>query len=79
MQTVRLRDFEIIKTIGKSYLGTGTFARVALVRQKTQRNSPYFALKMINKETLFKLKQIEHAKAEKQILARFDHPFIMKL
>ncbi|CAG9316511.1 unnamed protein product [Blepharisma stoltei] len=74
MLPLRLRDFEVVRTIG-----TGTFARVALVRSKNQRNSPYHALKMINKETLVKLKQVEHAKAEKRVLASLDHPFIVKL
>lgn len=77
MMPTRLQDYQVVKTVGNHYKGTGTFARVALVRVKGQRT--FFALKMINKETLYKLKQVEHAKSEKRILQSLECPFIVKL
>ena len=39
----------------------------------------YFALKMLKKSEIVRLKQVEHIKAEKQILSRISHPFIITL
>lgn len=67
-----LEDFEL-----KNALGTGTFGRVVLVRHAD--TSDYFALKMMSIVDIFKLKQIEHVKSEKEILTTVDHPFIIRL
>lgn len=48
-----------------------------LVRLKT--GPSLYALKMINKEILFKLKQVEHAKHEKNVLQVLNSPFIIRL
>lgn len=79
MQGSSLRDFQIIKTIGIIYTGTGTFARVAVARPKNGNKGTFYAIKMINKEILAKLKQVEHSKCEKQVLMRLDCPFILKV
>jgi serine/threonine protein kinase len=39
----------------------------------------YFALKMLKKSEIVRLKQVEHIKAEKAILSRVAHPFIISL
>ena len=39
----------------------------------------YFALKMLKKSEILRLKQVEHIKAEKSILSRIAHPFIISL
>lgn len=39
----------------------------------------YFALKMLKKSEIIRLKQVEHIKAEKSILSRISHPFIVNL
>jgi len=39
----------------------------------------YFALKMLKKSEILRLKQVEHIKAEKAILSRIAHPFIVNL
>ena len=39
----------------------------------------YFALKMLKKSEIIRLKQVEHIKAEKSILSRIAHPFIVNL
>jgi serine/threonine protein kinase len=39
----------------------------------------YFALKMLKKSEILRLKQVEHIKAEKSILSRIAHPYIISL
>ncbi|KAL2017070.1 hypothetical protein VTK56DRAFT_2643 [Thermocarpiscus australiensis] len=70
-------DFEKVRT-----LGTGTFARVCLVRPshgtEADRKKVY-ALKILRKTEVIKLKQIDHVRHERQILADVaGHPFITK-
>ena len=70
-----LSDFQRVRT-----LGTGTFARVCLVRPShgtdEDRNKVY-ALKILRKTEVIKLKQIDHVRHERQILADVSgHPFI---
>lgn len=68
-------------TIGDT-LGTGTFGRVRLVSYHHAPLSPkqlHFALKMLKKSEILRLKQVEHIKAEKSILSRIVHPFIVNL
>ncbi|KAF2184055.1 Pkinase-domain-containing protein [Zopfia rhizophila CBS 207.26] len=72
---LRQEDFELIKT-----LGTGTFARVWLVRltnpQDGDRNK-VFALKILRKVDVIRLKQVEHVRNERNVLAAVaGHPFI---
>lgn len=69
-----INDFDILNT-----LGTGTFGRVRLVKVKNQPHLPPFALKMLKKTVIIKLKQVEHIKSEKNILERIRHPFIINL
>jgi hypothetical protein len=56
---------------------TGTFGRVVLSRHK--ENKDYFALKMMRITEVIRLKQIEHVKNEKEILAQISHPFIVNM
>jgi len=65
-------SLELIKTVG-----TGTFARVSLCRQKT--SSKFFALKIISLQDTIRLKQVEHVKNEKSILKTIQHPFLISL
>lgn len=62
----------------------GTFARVCLVRPATapedQENNQVFALKILRKTEVIKLKQIDHVRHEREILADVaGHPFITRL
>lgn len=70
-----LEDFQRVRT-----LGTGTFARVVLVRPShgTEADrSKVYALKILRKTEVIKLKQIDHVRHERQILADVSgHPFI---
>ncbi|KAK4199697.1 kinase-like domain-containing protein [Triangularia verruculosa] len=70
-----LADFQRVRT-----LGTGTFARVCLVRPShgTEADrSKVYALKILRKTEVIKLKQIDHVRHERQILSDVSgHPFI---
>jgi protein kinase A len=101
----RLQDWEIVET-----LGTGTFGRVLLVRQRpSYRQQPYhpifphlghnvdplsptiqstahadgqlphFAMKVLRKSEIVRLKQVEHINSERAILEGIRHPFIVEL
>lgn len=67
-----LSDFKTIRT-----LGTGSFGRVLLVQLKETK--AFFALKVMDKEKIVKLKQVDHILNEKRILAAVDFPFFIKL
>ncbi|XP_060517553.1 cAMP-dependent protein kinase catalytic subunit 1-like isoform X3 [Cylas formicarius] len=67
-----LKDFERIKT-----LGSGSFGRVFLVQQKTTNN--YYAMKVMDKSRIVKLKQVEHTLYEKKILESARFPFLISL
>ncbi|XP_055601016.1 cAMP-dependent protein kinase catalytic subunit PRKX [Uranotaenia lowii] len=67
-----LEDFQILKTIG-----TGTFGRVCLCRDKV--TDKYWAMKILAMADVIRLKQIEHVKNEKNILEEIDHPFIVNM
>ncbi|KAJ9666166.1 cytochrome c oxidase subunit 1 [Coniosporium apollinis] len=72
---LRCQDFELLKT-----LGTGTFARVWLARlanPKEGDEDKVFALKILRKVDVIRLKQVEHVRNERNILAMVaGHPFI---
>lgn len=66
-----LGDYNMMQT-----LGTGSFGRVKLVQTK---DNEYAALKIIKKEIVIKLKQVEHTANEKNILLCITCPFIVRL
>lgn len=71
-QQGQLSDYELKRT-----LGTGSFGRVILAKRSTA--DEYFAIKILNKSRIVKLKQVEHALMEKRILASINFPFIVDL
>ncbi len=71
--TVKLDDFELDRTIG-----TGSFGRVMVAYLKRDRTQRY-AMKMLKKENIVKMKQVEHTLNERKILSSIDFPFIVKL
>ncbi|KAI1300469.1 camp-dependent protein kinase catalytic subunit [Xylaria venustula] len=77
-QRVKLTDFSLVRT-----LGTGTFARVCLVRPAVgsdKDKEQVFALKILRKSEVIKLKQIDHVRDERRILSDVaGHPFITRL
>ncbi|KAI9190077.1 cytochrome c oxidase subunit 1 [Blastocladiella emersonii ATCC 22665] len=68
----RLEHFDLLET-----LGTGTFGRVHLAR--LHGSNQFFAMKVLKKTEVVRLKQVEHINAEKAILSRIYHPFIVNL
>ncbi|KAJ1555228.1 camp-dependent protein kinase catalytic subunit [Cladochytrium tenue] len=68
----QLTDFEVYKT-----LGTGSFGRVHLVRLRA--SGQFFAMKVMRKTDIVKLKQVEHTINEKGILEKLDFPFLVGL
>ncbi|PPQ63752.1 hypothetical protein CVT24_004261 [Panaeolus cyanescens] len=70
--TYRLSDFTIQRT-----LGTGSFGRVHLVQSK--HNFRFYAIKVLNKDRIVRMKQVEHTNNEQQMLASVQHPFIINL
>lgn len=67
-----LSDFHIMRT-----LGTGSFGRVHLVR--SVHNGRYYAIKVLKKAQVVKMKQVEHTNDERRMLAEVKHPFLVTL
>ena len=67
-----LTDFNIQRT-----LGTGSFGRVHLVQSK--HNQRFYAVKVLKKAQVVKMKQVEHTNDERRMLQRVKHPFLITL
>ncbi|KKK20484.1 cAMP-dependent protein [Aspergillus rambellii] len=67
-----LDDFLVQRT-----LGTGSFGRVHLVQSK--HNHRFYAIKVLKKAQVVKMKQIEHTNDERRMLNRVRHPFLITL
>ncbi|KAH8754478.1 kinase-like domain-containing protein [Hyaloscypha finlandica] len=67
-----LGDFEILRT-----LGTGSFGRVHLVQSK--HNQRFYAVKVLKKQQVVKMKQVEHTNDERRMLQEVKHPFLVTL
>ena len=67
-----LEDFNFQRT-----LGTGSFGRVQLVQSK--HNQRFYAIKVLKKAQVLKMKQVEHTNDERKMLARVKHPFLITL
>lgn len=65
-------DFELLNVIGK-----GSFGKVMQVRKKT--DGQIYAMKVLRKEAIIARKQVAHTRAEKSILQKIQHPFIVRL
>lgn len=73
-RNLKLTDFDLRATVG-----TGTFGRVRIVKLKGETSRCPFALKMLKKSEILRLKQVQHVKSEKEILMMIEHPFIVTL
>ena len=79
---VALSDYELTTTLGT---GTstcddkfvGSFGRVRLARNK--KTGDYYAMKILKKADIIKLKQVDHVISENTILADIDHPFLVSM
>uniref|UniRef100_A0A8C0HBG8 Protein kinase domain-containing protein n=1 Tax=Chelonoidis abingdonii TaxID=106734 RepID=A0A8C0HBG8_CHEAB len=70
--TASLDQFNRIKT-----LGTGSFGRVLLVKDTETGN--HYAMKILDKQKVVKLKQIEHTLNKKWILQVISFPLLIKV
>jgi len=69
---VRLRDFHLLKVIGK-----GSFGKVLLVRKRD--TDAVYAMKVLHKANVIKRNQVEHTMTERSVLEYIRHPFIVAL
>jgi protein kinase A len=67
-----LQDFTMQRT-----LGTGSFGRVHLVQSK--HNQRFYAIKVLKKAQVVKMKQVEHTNDERRMLSKVKHPFLITL
>ena len=68
----KLDVFKILKNLGK-----GNFGKVYLVRSKI--DDKFYAMKVLRKQKIKELDNVNQTKAEREILEKLNHPFIMKL
>ena len=69
---VSLRDFSLLKVVGK-----GSFGKVMQVRKKD--TARIYAMKVLHKSNIVKCNQVEHTRTERNVLSRLGHPFIVGL
>ncbi|KAK2956862.1 putative serine/threonine protein kinase [Blattamonas nauphoetae] len=66
-------DFEVLKLIGR-----GAFGDVSIVRKKDTKQ--IFAMKKLRKKDMVEMRQVDHVKTERHIMARISHsPWIAQL
>lgn len=71
-EKVGVEDFELMTVIGK-----GSFGKVILVKKKDTKK--VYAMKVLNKKTIYDRGEVEHTKSEKNILQKLCHPFLVNL
>lgn len=71
-QDLCIEDFELLKVLGK-----GAFGKVFLALKKD--NKKLYAIKVLKKQEIIELNQLEHTLAEKLILTHVNHPFLVGL
>jgi serine/threonine protein kinase len=69
---LKLEDFHLVRTVG-----TGSFGRVHLAQSR--HNHRYYAIKVLKKAEVVRLKQVEHTNSEKFILESAANPFMVNL
>ena len=69
---VCMEDFELLKVLGR-----GAFGKVILSQKKN--TDKLYAIKILKKDQIIKLGQLEHTKAEQLVLSHVNHPFLVNL
>ncbi|KAG6531331.1 serine/threonine-protein kinase AtPK2/AtPK19-like [Zingiber officinale] len=69
---IGLDDFEVLKLVGK-----GAFGKVFQVRKKG--TFEIYAMKVMRKDRIVENNHAEYMKAERDILTKVDHPFVVQL
>ena len=67
-----LTDFTLQRT-----LGTGSFGRVHLVQ--SNHNQRFYAIKVLKKDQVVRMKQVEHTNDERRMLQKVKHSFLVTL
>ena len=72
-------DFQILRVVGQ-----GAFGKVFMVRKKTadsgsSNGNGIFAMKVMRKDNIIKKNHVDYMKAERDILTKVLHPFIVPL
>ena len=70
--TLSESDFDLLTIIGR-----GAFGEVRIVKERSSGN--IFAMKKLRKSEMVKRGQVEHVRAERNILAAVNHPSVVKL
>lgn len=70
--TICLEDFEVMKVVGQ-----GAFGKVFQVKKKG--TSEIYAMKVMRKDKIMEKNHAEYMKAERDILTKIDHPFVVQL
>ena len=91
-QNASLDQFELVRTVGTGSFGKFTgreepadrhcsprSGRVLLVTRRSDESNEQIALKILDKQVVVRMKQIDHTLAEKKILQALSCPFIVKL
>ena len=66
-----------IKHLTSVHAGIGTFGQVKLARGRA--DGRHYALKVLRKEQLLRLRQVQHVLNERRLLAAMDHPLVVKM
>ena len=67
-----LDDFELLRILGK-----GAYGKVFQVR--LLETDEHFAMKVLKKVEINRKDQVEHTKSERNVMAKYSHPFIVTL
>ncbi|KAK4833269.1 hypothetical protein QYF36_001811 [Acer negundo] len=70
--SVGIEDFEVLKLVGQ-----GAFGKVYQVRKI--HTSEIYAMKVMRKDKIMEKNHADYMKAERDILTKIDHPFIVQL
>eukprot|EP01113_Clastostelium_recurvatum_P050528 TRINITY_DN958_c0_g1_i1.p1 TRINITY_DN958_c0_g1~~TRINITY_DN958_c0_g1_i1.p1 ORF type:complete len:471 (-),score=106.88 TRINITY_DN958_c0_g1_i1:139-1551(-) len=71
-ETICVDDFDLLNVVGK-----GSFGKVLQVKKKD--TGRIYAMKVLNKKTILERNELEHTRAEKSILQKLVHPFLVNL
>lgn len=71
-EKVSVEDFDLLNLVGK-----GSFGKVMQVRKKD--TGKIYAMKVLDKKHILEHNEVEHTLAEKHILQKLHHPFLVNL
>eukprot|EP01114_Cavostelium_apophysatum_P023666 TRINITY_DN898_c0_g1_i1.p1 TRINITY_DN898_c0_g1~~TRINITY_DN898_c0_g1_i1.p1 ORF type:complete len:439 (-),score=184.56 TRINITY_DN898_c0_g1_i1:98-1414(-) len=71
-EKVGVEDFDLLNLVGK-----GSFGKVMQVRKKD--TGQIYAMKVLDKKHILEHNEVEHTLAEKHILQKLHHPFLVNL